>query len=146
MPYKFLREVHDYNVFQEFASYPRLDPETEQMISLMQETPRKRKILRESAKVEEKISNTAWLLKSRERIRTGKSISLTRSLIEEIEVDKEEVKEKAIAKIEAPFIKPIKIVKKRRGQILSKVCAVEVCKPEICCADLEGKFPFPTTA
>ncbi|KYQ59597.1 Dynein intermediate chain 3, ciliary [Trachymyrmex zeteki] len=133
-------------VKKEFASYPRLDPETEQMISLMQETPRKRKILRESAKVEEKISNTAWLLKSRERIRTGKSISLTRSLIEEIEVDKEEVKEKAIAKIEAPFIKPIKIVKKRRGQILSKVCAVEVCKPEICCADLEGKFPFPTTA
>ncbi|XP_018313159.1 dynein intermediate chain 3, ciliary [Mycetomoellerius zeteki] len=126
-------------VKKEFASYPRLDPETEQMISLMQETPRKRKILRESAKVEEKISNTAWLLKSRERIRTGKSISLTRSLIEEIEVDKEEVKEKAIAKIEAPFIKPIKIVKKRRGQILSKVCAVEVCKPEICCADLEEK-------
>ncbi|KYN19471.1 Dynein intermediate chain 3, ciliary [Trachymyrmex cornetzi] len=127
-------------VKKEFATYPRLDPETEQMISLMQETLRKKKILRESAKVEEKISKTGQILKYKEKIKVLKdksAISLTRSLIEEIEVDKEEDEEEAVAKIDAPFIKPKKIVKKRRGQILSKVCAVEVCKPEICCADLE---------
>ena len=122
----------------------------------MQETLREKKILYEPAKVEEKINKNIVLnikqkpLKYKERkkelkeLKDKSAISLTRSLIEEIEVDKE--KEEAVAKIEAPFIKPKKIVKKRWKQILTKVCAIEVCKPEICCADLEGKFPFPTTA
>ncbi|KYN06592.1 Dynein intermediate chain 3, ciliary [Cyphomyrmex costatus] len=126
-------------VKKEFATYPKLDPEIEQMISLMQETPRKKKILRESATVEKKIIKTEQRQpKSRgERTRAVRPISSTRSLTEGIEVDKEEDEKEAAAKIEVPFIKPKKIVKKRRGQILSKVCAVEVCKPEICCADLE---------
>ncbi|XP_018351599.1 PREDICTED: dynein intermediate chain 3, ciliary-like [Trachymyrmex septentrionalis] len=128
-------------VKKEFASYPKLDPETEQMISLMQETLRKKKIMRDSAKVEEKINKNAQkLVKNKERKRALKdksAISLTRSLIKKIKVDKE--KDEAVAKIEAPFIKPKGIVKDRQRQILSKVCAVEVCKPEICCADLEEK-------
>lgn len=38
-------------------------------------------------------------------------------------------------------------MKKRHGEeILSKVCAIEVCKPEVCCADLESKLSFPATA
>ncbi|KAG5329903.1 DYI3 protein, partial [Acromyrmex charruanus] len=137
-------------VKKEFANYPSLDPETEQMISLMQETLRKKKIVYEPAKVEEKINKNAKLnikenpLKYKKRkkelkkLKDKSAISLTKPLIEEIEVDKE--KEEAVAKIEEPFIKPKKIVKKRWEQILSKVCTIEVCKPEICCADLEEKW------
>ncbi|KAG5308272.1 DYI3 protein, partial [Acromyrmex insinuator] len=137
-------------VKKEFANYPSLDSETEQMISLMQETLGEKKILYEPAKVEEKINKNVDLnikqkpLKYKKRkkelkeLKDKSAISLTRSLIEEIEVDKE--KEEAVAKIEAPFIKPKKIVKKRWKQILTKVCAIEVCKPEICCADLEEKW------
>jgi len=64
-----------------------------------------------------------------------------------MEIDKEENGERAVTTLKAPFVKPRKTVKKRHGEeILSKVCAIEVCKPEICCADLEGKLSFPTTA
>ncbi|KYM78885.1 Dynein intermediate chain 3, ciliary [Atta colombica] len=113
-------------VNKEFASYPRLDPETEQIISLMQKT-----VLRDSAKTKEKISKQEQKLpKYKEKIKALKDKNIiTRPLMKKIDKKKDEE--------EAPFIK--KIVKKRWKQILSKVCAVEVCKPEICCADLEEK-------
>ncbi|XP_067208125.1 uncharacterized protein DDB_G0286299-like [Linepithema humile] len=49
---------------------------------------------------------------------------------EERKIDEKE--EEAVA--EAPFVISKRAVKKRR-----KVCAVKVCEPEICCADLEEK-------
>ncbi|XP_077262113.1 dynein intermediate chain 3, ciliary-like isoform X1 [Temnothorax americanus] len=138
------REEEKMHFPRELESYSRLDPETEEMISLMQETPRKKKIIaREPVTVENKIAKIApkqhkFVREERTSAARPKS---SRSLIEEIEVDKEEDGERAVTTLEAPFAKPrktVKIVKKRRGEeILSKVCAVEVCKPEICCADLE---------
>ncbi|XP_071582849.1 uncharacterized protein [Temnothorax nylanderi] len=130
-------------VKKELESYSRLDPETEETISLMQETPRKKKIIaREPVMVENKIAKIApkqHKFVRGERTKAARPKS-PRSLIEEIEVDKEEDGERAVTTLEAPFAKPRKTVKKRRGEeILSKVCAVEVCKPEICCADLEEK-------
>lgn len=105
--------------------------------------------MRELATVEDKIVEIAQMqLRSKSVRRKRISVepkSPTRALIEGLEVDKEEDGERAITRIEAPFLKPRKTVKKRK-EILNKVCAVEVCKPEICCADLEGKLPFPTTA
>lgn len=133
--------------FQEFESYSEVQ---------VQETPRKKKrIVHEPVAVEDKtvkiaqeqskpVRFTALLAK---KTRAAKPESPTSSLIKEMEVDKEEDEERAVTTLEAPFVKPRKTLKKRRGEkILSKVCAIEVCKPEICCADLEGKLPLPTTA
>lgn len=137
---------------QELASYSRLDHEAEQMISLsLQETPRKKKmIVREPATVENKIvvqRQRKPVREERASREAVKSESPTRALIEGTEVDREEDGERAIIRLEAPFVKSRKTVKKRRGkEILSKVCALEVCKPEICCADMEGKLPFLMTA
>lgn len=126
-----------------------MDPETEQIINLMQETPRKKKmILHEPVAVEDKIVEVAR--KQRKFIRGERTRAVKsprRFLIEEMEADKEVDGERAVTTLKAPFVKPRKTVKKRHGEeILSKVCAIEVCKPEICCADLEGKLSFPATA
>lgn len=119
------------------------------MISHAQETPRKKKMIsREPVTVEDKTMKTAQKQgKSirRERATAVKPTSPTRSLIEGMEVDKIE-DEGVDTRIEVPFVKLKKTARKDREEILSKVCVVEVCKPEICCADLEGKLPFSTTA
>jgi len=122
------------------------------MISLMHETPRrKKKILHEPMTVENKIfkiEQEQYKNIRKRKIRAVKSVSPARSLIEEMEVDKEEDGERAVMKTEVPLVKPRKTrkMKKRREEILSKICAIEVCKPEICCADLEGKLSLPTAA
>jgi len=120
------------------------------MISLMHETPRrKKKISHEPMTIEDKIFKIEQKQPKnirKRKIKAVKSVSSTRSLIEGMEVDKKEDGERTIMRIEAPLVKPRKTVKKRQEKILSKICAIEVCKPEICCADLEGKLSLPTAA
>ncbi|XP_011880521.1 PREDICTED: uncharacterized protein LOC105569014 [Vollenhovia emeryi] len=123
-------------VNRELASYTRLDPE--KVVSLVEVTRKKKLLSREAS--------TAGVKKPRksmrmERIRASELESPTRSSTEGTEVDKEEAGERAVTTLGAPFVKPRKTVKKRRGEEISrKVCAIEVCKPEICCADLEEKW------
>lgn len=61
--------------------------------------------------------------------------------------ESQEVSEEAEVKV-APVVKSKKprIRKERKDEILTKVCPVEVCLPEICCADMEGELASPTTA
>lgn len=139
--YKFLREIYDR--YQELASYPELDPEAEQMIKLMQEIHHKKKMILpepENDKIVRKKNNKYNKNARREKMN---AIGAEIPTIEEMETDKED-EERVVTTLEAP-LEPRRIVKKRRKEILSSVCA-EVCKPEICCADLEGKLPFRTTA
>lgn len=54
--------------------------------------------------------------------------------------EKVTVSEKAEEAI-APVVKSREKMKERRkGGILTKVCSIEVCPPEICCADMEGEL------
>ncbi|KAL6259716.1 hypothetical protein P5V15_009629 [Pogonomyrmex californicus] len=119
-------------VKKEFSNYSKLeDLDIERMIHLTKEiSHKKKKVLHESAAENKIVVQKRTNPKSRTR------------LLQEMEFDKEEDEERVVTQIEEPFVKLRKTVKKRR-EILSKVCAVEVCKPEICCADIEGKLSAP---
>lgn len=145
MLYKFSREICDR--YQELASYSKLDPETEQMIR-QEMQHKKRMSLREPE--DDKFARKKNNKYNHKNAKHEKMIEIRDEVltIEEIETDEEEKEygERVVSILEEPFVEPRRAVKKRREkQILSRVC-VEVCKPEICCADLEGKHPFRTTA
>ncbi|EZA62230.1 Dynein intermediate chain 3, ciliary [Ooceraea biroi] len=126
-------------VEREIASYPTLeDLDVEQMVSL-QETlhKKKRKVLRDPLKIEQEIVASPEKAQQRkftirEKTRAMRPKSRVESPPREIEVDKKE----EVARAEAPSARPKKTPRRRRG-ILRKVCSVEICEPEICCADLE---------
>ncbi|RLU23981.1 hypothetical protein DMN91_004189 [Ooceraea biroi] len=128
-------------VEREIASYPTLeDLDVEQMVSL-QETlhKKKRKVLRDPLKIEQEIVASPEKAQQRkftirEKTRAMRPKSRVESPPREIEVDKKE----EVARAEAPSARPKKTPRRRRG-ILRKVCSVEICEPEICCADLEEK-------
>lgn len=51
----------------------------------------------------------------------------------------------ATAAMVAPVVESRgKAKKRRKPEISAKVCSVEVCLPEICCADMEGELSFST--
>lgn len=64
-------------------------------------------------------------------IRKRTRMTIVLPVTEERKADEEE---EVIAKTKAPIVISKRVVRKPR-----QVCAVKVCKPEICCADLEGK-------
>lgn len=101
----------------------------------MQETRKKRMVTHEPI---DQIVEKQY--KPRERKSAIKPKFLT---VEEVTIEEEEGE----SVTEEPFVEPRKAVKKRRRkEILRKVCAIGVCKPEVCCADLWGKLSSRTTA
>lgn len=108
------------------------DYESAKIINLLQETPRKKKksSLHESLKTEEEEKHLEPVVR---KIKSQtKFVSPQKYLMkEEIEIEDEEVEE-----TKRQLKKPRK--RSHAEEILEKVC-VEVCKPEICCADEEGK-------
>jgi len=125
-----------YSSFQEMASYPILIPEEELETVYLREE-KKRKI--DKKKIEEilpivdvkkpEVEIPEPMIKR--EIKKKKKLKL--KVKEEPKEIGEEVKE-----IEVVKKPPAK--KKRKREILRKVCSIEICKPEVCCADLEGKL------
>jgi len=123
--------------FQEMASYPVLPPQDIEMLYLPEETKKKiekKKIHKpeieeppEIKKLPAEIPEPIIKPKVKEK---KKPKSKPKEEPEEVEEEEEIM---IVTKL------PVKKERKRR-EILGKVCSVEICKPEICCADLEGKF------
>ncbi|EFN79166.1 Dynein intermediate chain 2, axonemal [Harpegnathos saltator] len=119
-------------VEREFASYEPLDERISQDIS------RKRK-KRVPPKMEKPIAEEEELkLVKKEKKRTIKAELPTWPLTGQVIVLEEKKKEEEEVTA-MPVAKPTdKTKKRRRADILTKVCSVEICSPEICCADVEA--------
>lgn len=131
---------------QEFANYPGLEEvDAERVSNLMQEMSRKKKRpetwkLEEETVAREQREFTA--VKADRATRATKpespARSPARSPVRQAEIVAEE---EAIAWPSARSTETA-TERSRVRKIRSKVCAVEVCKPEICCADMEGELTF----
>lgn len=136
-----------HRILQELASYADLEGDLEEAQLTRREISHTRKKVHESmTKIGEKARQPEEGLPKR---KTRRKTTLPARLAKERRAEDEEAVAKTevitrtevIATTEAPLTKRAK--KRRRGK--SRVCAVGVCKPEICCADLEGKLPFRMT-
>jgi len=123
--------------FQEMASYSVLSPED---IEIFLQEEKQKKLDKK------KIDKSEELLPVVEIKEPEVPKPMKREIKDEIkpklkveeepkEID-EEIKEIAMMK------KPPAKKKRKRREILRKVCSMEICKPEVCCADLEGKLPM----
>lgn len=125
---------------QEFASYaPFEDDDNERKIS--HEISRRRK-KRVPSKAEEPVVEEQPKPVRREKTKKVRKAELpAKSLMEEAIISEETEATVTPDSIESKKRKK----KRRRAEISAKVCPVEVCLPEICCADMEGEFLFSTT-
>lgn len=123
---------------QEFATYPSLEEvDAESASSLAREISRKKK-KQEPGKLEETlVAPKRRELAAVEADRETKPETPTRSPARRAEIVAEEEEEETVARLTEEAAAE---GTSRAGKILAKVCAVQVCKPEICCADMEGKI------
>lgn len=128
---------------QELASHAPLENDEYERI-IAQEMSRKRKKRAPLKPAEEQIAEEQKPLKPARKRGTRKAIK-PELPAETLAEESRQVSEKAEPTVTAPVESEEKTEIRRRGEVLTKVCSVEVCQPEICCADVEGEFPSSTT-